>query len=200
MHRVAAVGLSEEHEVFDRPLGTLSGEVCLRVDNSVVPIVMPARRVPVAVREKLRAELDRLVGLGVITPVHQPTPWVSQIVVTQKKSGDLRICLDQKELSKPLLRERFQLPVLDDVLHELRHSRVFTKADLSSSYWHVQLATESSLLITVQTCFGRYRFCLLPFGLSVSLEIFQRKLLEALDGLTNVICIGDYVIIHGKYT
>ena len=89
---------------------------------------------------------------------------------------------------------------MDDVLHELGHSKVFTKADLSSSYWHVQLDTESSLLTTFQTCFGRYRFCRLPFGLSVSSEIFQRKLLEALDGLTSVICIADDVIIHGKDT
>ena len=38
----------------------------------------------------------------------------------------------------------------------------------------------------------------MPFGLSVSSEIFQRKLLEALDGLTNVVCIADDVIVHGK--
>ena len=201
LHRVAAVGLSDEqNDVYDRPLGTLPGEVHLRVDNSVVPVVMPARRIPIAIRSKLREELDRLTKLGVITPVDQPTPWVSQIVVTQKKSGDLRICLDPKELNKALLRERFQLPVLDDVLHELGHSKVFTKADLSSGYWHVQLDTESSLLTTFQTCFGRFRFCRLPFGLSVSAEIFQRKLLEALDNLTNVVCIADDVIIHGKDT
>jgi len=90
--------------------------------------------------------------------------------------------------------------VLDDVLHELGQSKVFTKADLSAGYWHVQLDTESSLLTTFQTCFGRYRFCRLPFGLSVSSEIFQRKLIEALDGLTNVACIADDVIVHGKDT
>ena len=112
----------------------------------------------------------------------------------------MRICLDPKELNKALLRERFELLVLDDVLHELGQSTVFTKADLSAGYWHVQLDTESSLLTTFQTCFGRYRFCRLPFGLSVSSEIFQRKLLEALDGLTNVVCIADDVVIHGKDT
>ena len=112
----------------------------------------------------------------------------------------MRICLDPKELNKALLRERFELPVLDDVLYELGQSAVFTEADLSAGYWHVQLDTESSLLTTFQTCFGRYRFCRLPFGLSVSSEIFQRKLLKALDGLTNVVCIADDVVIHGKDT
>ena len=71
---------------------------------------------------------------------------------------------------------------------------MFTKADLSSGYWHVQLDRESSMLTTVQTCYGRYRFVRLPFGTSVSSEMFQKKLLEALDGLPGVVCIAGDVI------
>ena len=43
------------------------------------------------------------------------------------------------------------MPTLDDNLHELGKSKVFSKADLSSGYWHVQLDEESSLLTTFQT-------------------------------------------------
>jgi len=91
------------NDVYDRPLGTLSGEVHLRVDNSVVSVVMPARRIPISILPKLREKLDRLTQLVVIATVDQPTPWVSQIVVTEKKSGNLRICLDPKKLNKALL-------------------------------------------------------------------------------------------------
>ncbi|XP_048239742.1 uncharacterized protein K02A2.6-like [Haliotis rufescens] len=159
---------------------------------------MPNRRVPVALRSKLNTELDRLEKLGVIAPVSEPTPWVNQIAITQKKSGELRICLDPQELNKALCREHYTLPVLEDTLHELGKSRVFSKADLSSGYWHVQLDEESSLLTTFQTCFGRYRFLRLPFGLSVSSEIFQKKLIQALDGLPGIVCIADDVLIHGR--
>jgi len=76
--------------------------------------------------------------------------------------------------------------------------RVFTKVDLSSGYWHVVLDEESSMLTTFQTPWGRYRWRRLPFGLAVSSEIFQKRLLEALDGLEGVLCIADDVIIHGK--
>ena len=199
LHRVATVALTDDFaDVFDENIGTLQGEVHLRTDGSVVPTVAPARRIPIAVKPKLEEELNRLVTQGVIAPVEEPTPWVNQIVITQKKSGELRICLDPRELNKALMRERYTLPVLDDVLHELKDSRVFTKADLSAGYWHVMLDYESSLLTTFQTCFGRYRFLRLPFGTSVSSEIFQKKLLEALDGLDNVLCIADDVIIHSK--
>jgi len=96
------------------------------------------------------------------------------------------------------MREHYTLPVLDDVLHELKDSHVFTKADLFAGYWDVVLDHESGLLTTFQTCFGRYRFLRLPFNTLVSSEIFQKKLLEALDGLSNVICIADDVIIYSR--
>ena len=187
-------------EVFDNELGSLPGMHSLKVDPSVHPVVMPSRRIPIALRPKLKAELNRLVTLGVITPVEEPTPWVSQLVITQKPSGKLRVCIDPRELNKALLREHFILPTLDETLHELGNSRVFSKADLSSGYWHVKLDSESSILTTFQTTFGRYRWLRLPFGINVSSEIFQRKLLDALDGLPGIVCIADDVIIHGRTT
>jgi len=158
---------------------------------------MANRRVPIAVRAPLKAELDRLVKDGVLTPVNEPTPWVSQLVVTTKRSGAIRVCVDPHELNKVLQRERLSLPILEDVLHELRDAKVFSKADLASGYWHVELDDESSYLTTFQTCYGRYRWLRLPFGTSVSSEVFQRRLLESLDGLAGVICIADDIVIHG---
>lgn len=185
-------------DVFDGSLGTLPGIQHLEVDPNVKPVVMANRRIPISVRPELKSELERLVEKGVIAPVDEPTPWVSQIVVAKKKQGGLRVCIDPPELNKALKREHYTLPVLEDVLHELGQSAVFSKADLSSGFWHVQLDEESSLLTTFQTCFGRYRWLRLPFGTSVSSEIFQRKLLEAFDGLAGVACVADDVIIHGQ--
>jgi hypothetical protein len=185
-------------DVFDGKLGTFSGETHLRTDKSIHPVVSPTYRCPLAIRAKLKAELDRLQKLGVIAPVTEPTPWVSQIATTVKRNGELRVCICPKELNRALMREHFMLPILEDTLHELGQSRFFTKADLSAGYWHVVLSYEASLLTTMQTCFGRYRWLRLPFGTCVSAEIFGRKLLEQLDGLPGVICIADDVIIHGK--
>jgi len=72
--------------------------------------------------------------MNVIIPVEEPTPWISQIVVTPKKSGKLRVCIDPHKLNKALLREHYTLPVLEDVLHKMRGSKVCSKADLSSGY------------------------------------------------------------------
>ena len=84
------------------------------------------------------------------------------------------------------------------MLHELQRATVFSKADLSSSYWHVKLDDESSLLSTFQTCCGRYRWCRLPVGTTVSSEVFQKHILETVSGLSSIICIADDIVIYGK--
>ena len=180
-------------DVFD---AKQPGKQHLTVDPSVKPVVMPSRRVPVAIRAKLGKELNRLVSLGVIAPVDEPTPWVSKTVIAEKKDGSLRIFIDPRELNKALQREHYTLPVLEDSLHELGRSRFFTKADLASDYWHVELDDESSMLTTFQTCHGQYRWRRLPFGTKVLSEIFQKRLLEVLGDLKGVVVIADDIIIH----
>ena len=198
-HRVAAVqDDSCFNSLFDDKLGEFPGVQHLTVNPEVCPRIMASRRIPIAIRPQLKSELEQLTAMGVIAPVDEPTPWVSQVVVVKKRSGALRVCIDPHELNKALQREHYTLPILEDVLHELQGATVFSKADLSSGYWHVKLDDESSLLTTFQTCFGRYRWCRLPFGTTVSSEVFQKHLLEALRGLPGIICIADDIVIYGK--
>ena len=100
-----------------------------------------------------------------------------------KKSGALRVCIDPKPLNEALKRERYQIPVIDDLLPDLSEARVFSKVDLASAFWHLELDEESSKLTTFSTPYGRCRWLRLPFGLNVSNEIFQKRLNQELLGL-----------------
>jgi len=86
---------------------------------------------------------------------------------------------------------------MDDILPELAQAKVPSKLDLRSGYWHCPLDNESSILTTFITPFGRFRWPIMPFGLNVSSEIFQRKLIEALEGLEGVFCVADDVLLEG---
>ena len=77
-----------------------------------------------------------------IAPMNAPTDWVSNVVIATKPSGDLRICVDPKELNKALKRERYPIPVKENVLPELSKARLFTKVDARNRYWHVVLDEE----------------------------------------------------------
>ena len=54
------------------------------------------------------------------------------------------------------------------------------------------------MLTTMATPFGRYRWRRLPFGLKVSSEIFQKRLLQALEGLEGVLCVADDIVVVGR--
>ena len=75
--------------------------------------------------------------------------------------------------------------------------RVFTKVDACTGYWHVVLDEESAKLMTFDTPFGHYYWKRLPFGLSVSSEIFQKRIHQALDGLSGLLDVHDDMVIYG---
>ena len=87
----------------------------IRVDAEAVPVVHPSRKVSFAMREKLRNELIRLKELNVIAKVNEPTSWVNSLVVVNKKNGNLRLCLDPRNLNRAILREHFNLPTREEL-------------------------------------------------------------------------------------
>jgi len=88
--------------------------------------------------------------------------------------------------------------VIDDIIPELQEAKLFTKVDVKNAFWHVTLDDASSALTTFETPYERYRWNRLPMGISVSSEIFQRKLNEALSGLQGIATIADDILIYGR--
>ena len=89
------------------------------------------------------------------------------------------------------------MPILDEILPDLSQATVFTTVDLRSGFWHCVLDDESSMLTTFNTPYGRYRWLRLPFGLSVSPEIFQKRVVQTLEGLDGVLNNADDILIYG---
>ncbi len=79
--------------------GKLEGDLNLKIDLSISPVQLPTRRVPLAVKENLKTELSCLENLGVIKAGDVPTDWISAMVVTMKKDGRIRVCIDPKPLN-----------------------------------------------------------------------------------------------------
>ena len=119
-------------------LGKMDGKLHLEVNESVPPVIMPPScRVPVALKGKFKEEIDRLVSVGVLEKVEEPTKWVSSAVVTAKANGKVR------PLNEVLSRSHYPLPVIDDILPELGKARVFSKADLKDGFLQIELDDES---------------------------------------------------------
>lgn len=85
--------------------------------------------------------------LGAIEKVDQPTEWVNSIVIVEKPDGNLRICLDPKDLNRAVKREHFQLPTSTEITSKLTGAKVFSKLDAKDGFWHVKLDHVSSLIV-----------------------------------------------------
>ena len=180
-------------------VGTLPGsDVHLTLMDDAKPSIKPARTIPESLKAKVKEQLDTLESRGIIEKVTLPTDWVNEMAVVQKKSGKVRLCLDPRPLNVSLKREHYPLPVLDDILPQLSNATVFSICDLKDGNLHCPLDEQSSLLTTFATPWGRYKWKRLPFGLKVSSEIFQKRLLQTIDGLIGVQCVTDDIIIWGS--
>ena len=184
-------------QVFEEGVGCLEGEYHIRLDTQQAPIQHPPRRVPVALRDRLKSTLDDLERDGILATVTEPTPWVNSLVVVPKKDGRLRLCLDPKDLNKAILREHYPLPTIEEVATRLYGAKCFTILDVRHGFWHIPLDEASSTLTTFNSPFGRYRWKRLPFGISSAPEVFQRKMHEVIEGLTGVEVIADDFIVVG---
>ncbi|XP_058811066.1 uncharacterized protein K02A2.6-like [Topomyia yanbarensis] len=199
VYRVQAEKILALHDGIFSGYGKFSGTVSLELDDSIPPSIQPPRRVPIAMRNKLKRELENLEREGLVVKETSHTDWVSNLVIVQRNGPEssVRICLDPIPLNKALKRPNLQFTTLDEILPELGKARVFSTADAKKGFWHVVLDEPSSKLTTFWTPFGRYRWTRLPFGIAPAPEIFQIKLQEVIEGLEGVECIADDVLIYG---
>ncbi|CAB4023054.1 Hypothetical predicted protein, partial [Paramuricea clavata] len=124
--------LEQYKDIFDG-IGLFEGKCSIQTDPTVPPVVHPPRRVPVALKGRLKEELERMESLGITKKVTEPTAWVSSLVIIQKPdSGKLRICLDPGDLNVAILRPHYTSRTLEEILPELVNAKFFTKLDAKS--------------------------------------------------------------------
>ncbi|UYV62790.1 K02A2.6-like, partial [Cordylochernes scorpioides] len=194
----SAKEILNRHKNIFEGIGRLPIEHKIRLKENATPVIAPSRKIPFSIREKVKAELERMEKLDIIEKVEEPSEWTHPIVVVQKPSGDVRICMDHRELNKYVQRERYILPTAETIFSELKGATVFSVFDASSAFWHVPLDKESTNLCTIATPFGRFRFKRLPYGLNSASEVFQRCINNILSGLPGTACYMDDILIYGS--
>ena len=87
---------------------------------------MPPRRVPIALKDKLRNELDRIKQLDTIekVPISESSEWVISLVIVEKPNGQLRICLDPSDLNKATIRHHHHISTTEEILSKLPNGKV----------------------------------------------------------------------------
>ena len=191
--------LEEFKEVF-QGLGCLNYEYDIKIDANVPPVVHPPRRVPFALRSRLKAQLQKMEAEGVIAPVEEPTPWVNSLVVVEKPNGSLRVCIDPRDLNKAILREHYPMKTVEEVAGQLSSAKMFSVLDASQAYYQIKVSEASSNLLCFNSPFGRWKFLRMPYGIKSGSELYQRVASQIFDGLEGVEVIMDDVPNLGSHS
>ena len=155
-------------------LNCLPFQHTIQLKADAVPVIHASRRVAATLREPLKKELSRMEKLGVIHKVDHPTEWVNSMVITEKPNGDLRICLDPKDLNRNILREHYPLPKKEEIFAEMCGAKWFSKLDASQAFWQIKLCDKSKDYTTFNTPFGRWAYDRLPYGVCSAPEVFHK--------------------------
>ena len=74
----------------------------LKIKENFTLIVTPVERIPHALKPKVEKELKRRVDIDIKEHVDEPTYWVNGLVVVEKSNGNLRICLELRQLNQAI--------------------------------------------------------------------------------------------------
>ncbi|UYV75502.1 hypothetical protein LAZ67_13000419 [Cordylochernes scorpioides] len=144
-------------------------------DTSVTPVQQKLRRLPPVLLDEVHKEIQRLVKMDIIEPI-VTSKWISHIVVSKKKDGSIRLCVDLREPNKAVILDAYPIPLIEDILSSLHGCKVFTNLDLSQAYHQIRLHPDSRYLTAFITLMGIYQFKRLPYGLSSAHQVLFKDI------------------------
>ena len=129
----------------------------------------------------IKEEIDKELKNGLIKP--STSPWASPVTLVKKKNGKWRFCVDYRKLNNVTKKDRYPLPLINEIIDRLGGSKWFTSIDLASGYWQVEVAEEDKEKTAFITKYGLFEYNVMPFGLCNAPATFQRLMNTALGDI-----------------
>uniref|UniRef100_A0A2N9H5W3 RNA-directed DNA polymerase n=1 Tax=Fagus sylvatica TaxID=28930 RepID=A0A2N9H5W3_FAGSY len=129
----------------------------LNVEPGTRPVVQPMRTFHPEVEAQITQEVKKLLSAGFIKPIQHPR-WLSNIVPVKKKNGQIRCCVDFRNLNKACPKDEFPLPNMDLLI--------------DSAAGHAMDAEKTAF----RTPIGNFYYTVMPFGLKNARATYQRTM------------------------
>ncbi|GFT25069.1 retrovirus-related Pol polyprotein from transposon 17.6 [Trichonephila clavipes] len=179
---------------------TASTDVTMRIIlKDEEPVCQHPRRLAFTERQEVNKQIEEWLNEGIIRP--RSSEYASPIVMVKKKDGSSRMCIDYRKLNQKLVKDKFPLPIIEDVLDTFQEVKVYSTLDLRNGFFHVDVDEDCRKYTFFIVPDGQFEFNKVPFGLSTSPGVFQRYVLSIFRDLTRkgiVISYLDDLVIPAK--
>jgi hypothetical protein len=162
------------------------------------PISKRPYRMSVEELQELKKQLMELQEAGYIRL--SSSPWGAPVLFVQKRDGSQRMCVDYRALNDVTIKNKYLLPLIDDLFDQMRGARVFSKIDLRSSYHQMNIRPSDIPKTAFSTRYGLYEFTVMSFGLTNApayfINLMNKVFMEYLDKF--VVVFIDDILIYSK--
>ncbi|GFW01556.1 retrovirus-related Pol polyprotein from transposon 17.6 [Trichonephila clavipes] len=167
--------LISNYEPKKTEMTNVSMRIILKDD---IPVYQPARRLSFFENQDVNKQIDEWLEQGIKTRIDY-----------------------YRRLNRKLVKDRFPLPLIEDVLDRLQGAKVYTTLDLKNGFFHVDVNEDCKHLTSFVVPDGQFEFNKVPFGLSTSTSVFQRYVYSIFRELMRksiVIIYMDDLVIPAK--
>jgi hypothetical protein len=128
------------------------------------------------------------------------TPFASPILIASKPDGELRFYMDYQKLNALTKKDRYPLPLIEEVFKRLSKAKIFTKLDIQQGFHRIRMSSESENLTTFRCRYRTYKYKVMPFKLTNGPATFQRLVndifIDCLDKF--LIAFVNNLLIYSK--
>ncbi|KAL0287782.1 UNVERIFIED_CONTAM: Transposon Tf2-12 polyprotein [Sesamum calycinum] len=171
----------------------------LSIRKGARPVKQAQRRFRPELVPLIEVEVNKLIEVGFIREVKYPT-WISSIVPIRKKNGQIRVCVDFRDLNGAWPKDDFPLPIAELMIDATTGHDALSFMDGSSGYNQIRMVLKDEELIAFCTPKGIYCYTVMPFGLKNAGATYQRAMQKIFDDMLhkNVDCYVDDLVVKSR--
>uniref|UniRef100_A0A2N9G4I2 Integrase catalytic domain-containing protein n=1 Tax=Fagus sylvatica TaxID=28930 RepID=A0A2N9G4I2_FAGSY len=147
----------------------------LNVESGTRLVVQPMRTFHPEVEAQVTQEVKKLLSANFIKPIQHPQ-WLSNIVPVKKKNGQIRCCVDFRNLNKACPKDEFSLPNMDLLIDSAAGHAMFSFMDGFSGYNQIFMSSKDAEKTLFRTPIGNFYYTVMPFGLKNARATYQRTM------------------------